>query len=349
MNKLALLIGVAFLSSCVAPQSQYVKGDSEAVAKERELQREVALRTEATRTTRLLGVSYPLWTKNADLCGARTKHSLWLRSASAAELAKSKEFGPTVQRMYGVAEQQTILLVVPGSPIDVAGMKPGDVLKEVNGKPVAAGALVDADWKALRGADEAAPVTFGVQRGTERLILTATPIKACDYTINYVNNDALNAFANGEAVFITSGMMRFTESDHELALVLGHELAHNVRRHMDAKKTNAMGGMFFDILAAVVGVNTQGAFANAAGSKYSQEFESEADYVGLYYVARGGYDYKQASTFWRRMAAERACPRFCVNGHLAGNCHASRSDNDRREEGDQHRNAGRPAGRLQEA
>ena len=65
-------------------------------------------------------------------------------------------------------------------------------------------------------------------------------------------------------------------------------------------------GLAVDILAAMAGVNTQGAFmkmgSNMGGGAFSQSFESEADYVGLYIMANAGVDYHAAAHFWRRMA-----------------------------------------------
>ena len=98
--------------------------------------------------------------------------------------------------------------------------------------------------------------------------------------------------------------MRFTENDQELSLVIAHELAHNTMSHMDSKVQNYVLGSVLDIIAAAYGVNTQGVFGNAAAQAYSKEFEAEADYVGLYIMARSGQEINGAANFWRRMAAE---------------------------------------------
>jgi predicted Zn-dependent protease len=74
--------------------------------------------------------------------------------------------------------------------------------------------------------------------------------------------------------------------------------------HLDSKRDNAALGMLVDILFAGLGVGTQGAFANMARQAYSQEFETEADYVGLYMTARAGFDIRNAASFWRRMGVE---------------------------------------------
>jgi predicted Zn-dependent protease len=106
------------------------------------------------------------------------------------------------------------------------------------------------------------------------------------------------------------GLMDFFKSDDEAALVISHELAHNSMGHLSAKKKNAViAGIFgfvVDIAAAVGGVNTNGEFtkmaSNAGAGAYSVEFEQEADYVGLYFLAKSGYQIDNAPSFWRRMA-----------------------------------------------
>jgi predicted Zn-dependent protease len=68
---------------------------------------------------------------------------------------------------------------------------------------------------------------------------------------------------------------------------------------------NSILGTIADLAIAItLGVNTQGLMGALAGRAFSKEFETEADYVGLYLVARAGKDYRQAAPFWRRMAAE---------------------------------------------
>lgn len=63
-------------------------------------------------------------------------------------------------------------------------------------------------------------------------------------------------------------------------------------------------GAIFDVLLATQGINTQSLGAKTGAQAYSQEFEKEADYQGLYYVARAGYPVENAAMFWRRMGVE---------------------------------------------
>jgi predicted Zn-dependent protease len=147
--------------------------------------------------------------------------------------------------------------------------------------------------------------------GEQRNVLVQ-PEWVCGGNAIAIKSNELNAWTNGRNISITSSMLRFATSDEELALVIGHEMAHNIMGHIQAQRTNAaMGSIFgalFDIVAATQGVNTNGDFTRAGGEigamQFSQEFELEADYVGLYLMARSGIPMDGALEFWRRMAAE---------------------------------------------
>ena len=114
--------------------------------------------------------------------------------------------------------------------------------------------------------------------------------------------DDVNAMADGTHVLLFTGMLRFADTDEELATVVGHEMAHNLMDHVSKQQGNALLGTILDILVAGVGVNTQGMFTKMAMLAYSKEFEAEADYVGLYLMARAGYAIHDTPNFWRRMA-----------------------------------------------
>ncbi len=151
------------------------------------------------------------------------------------------------------------------------------------------------------------------QRAAEQDVsLTIPPDTVCAYGLVALKSDVLNAWADGRNVYVTSAMLRFAADDDELAVVLSHEIAHNAMRHLEAKKKNmtlgAIFGAIIDVAAATQGVNTEGEFTNqfaAAGSQvFSQDFEREADYVGLYILARAQRPFASAPDFWRRMAQE---------------------------------------------
>src|SRR5690606_38594427 len=145
-----------------------------------------------------------------------------------------------------------------------------------------------------------------IERNGETRSVMVVPVQACDFTVRLQQDDVKNAYADGKNIVIYKGMMDFFKSDEELALVLSHELAHNSMKHIDAKKRNAtLGGiigLLVDVAAAAGGVNTNGDFTrlamNAGSGAYSVEFEQEADYVGLYFMAIAGYKIDDAPNFW---------------------------------------------------
>lgn len=135
--------------------------------------------------------------------------------------------------------------------------------------------------------------------------------RRCYYYFDTSRDLEINAYATGKYIVITRGMLRFVQDDNELAMVMGHEFAHNIMGHIEAAEENRQGGKlvgtFLDEL-----VGTRGAYQDSWSAKgefvgaisYSQSFESEADYVGMYVAARAGYDIKKAVGMWRRMSVE---------------------------------------------
>lgn len=302
---LALLVtGTALLvTGCVAPQSRIARGSAEEIAREQQAQREVAALTVIERQKRLDRVAFPIWVANAELCGEAVRPVTGMTVANEASHTHG-DLAPTFRRLLQLGPRPRVTYVIPDSPAEGHVLE-GDLILRVDDTEIGVGAaalstLHQAFGKALPDF----PVRIEVERDGKVLTTALVPQRSCAYPVRYLQDLRINAFADGEAVYMMAGMMRFAENDQELALILGHELAHNVEGHIDAKKVNATIGLVFDLLAAGAGVNTQGAFSQAGANSYSQDFESEADYVGLYYLARAGIEVDGAAHFWRRMAAE---------------------------------------------
>ncbi len=114
-------------------------------------------------------------------------------------------------------------------------------------------------------------------------------------------------------------MLRFAETDEEVALVLGHELAHNTRGHIASRQGNALiGAIFGAVLTGLTGVDVTNLGSQIGAGAFSQDFEAEADYVGVYHTARAGFDIANAASFWRRMGLSH--PQAI---HLSGSTHPS--------------------------
>jgi hypothetical protein len=303
------------LAACVAPRSDLSQIDPELAKREALIQRKMVLESAVEMDIRLVQIARPMWIAAAPLCGKRTSPSFGFYYTNQHEWGG--EWLQAANELYGLSDSLQVLYLEPGSPVDQAGMQVGDHLYKIDGWDVPTGEkatelleahLEDVAKQLMIGVEpsrqELPPVVFTVLRNGQRRDISATPLISCDYGFHVVQEEGLNAYADGRNVMIHQAMMRFAESDTELAAVMAHELAHNLMGHIEAQETNAAGGMLLDLLAAGLGVNTQGAFMKLAAGAYSQEFEAEADHVGLYIMALANYDMIDAPNFWRRMAIE---------------------------------------------
>lgn len=126
----------------------------------------------------------------------------------------------------------------------------------------------------------------------------------CNYAFKVVDRDGLNAWTDGKSVIFTPVMLDFLDSDKELATVISHELSHNIMGHHAKQRQNVIVGTLLDIAAAGSGVNTGGIFGSIGSMSYSQGFENEADYVGIYVMALAGYDISNVHNIWRKMTIQ---------------------------------------------
>lgn len=305
-----VLVAVSVLLGCAAPQTQIGSISSAEVAIEQARQQQFVLENVIQQTSRVQRVATPIFVAAAPLCGDR------LRSISGIWVANAHSFGSEFHmaaRSLGLSDTLVVLSVVPGSPATQAGLAKGDRIVGVNGGALL-GSSAPVEWakRAPSSTSRLIPIHISYERNGVTKSAKVNPTWGCSFDLQLVRDDAVNAYANGQALFITTGMMRFAQSDEELAVVVGHELAHNAMRHNDAAKKNAaVGGLLgavADIAAAALGVNTGGEFTKggieAGAMVFSQDFEREADYVGLYMLALSGRELERVPNFWRRMAVE---------------------------------------------
>lgn len=208
------------------------------------------------------------------------------------------------RRAFHIDEGETgliILGVVRDSPAEVSGLKPGDVIMRANGRVVN---TLEGFEKALR--EDVKPFTFEIKRGGEVMLIPLTVERLpADIGFQAVDAPDLNAFATPEGyVIVTYGMLRFVRSDDELAVVVGHEIAHLTKRHIIKSIPSQILAV---ILGVVVESKAPGAgevTMRAVHAPFSREFEREADYVGLLYAHRAGFNIRKGAEFWERFAIE---------------------------------------------
>ncbi len=294
---------VLFLFAC-APKTRTVKIDDARVEAEAKIQREIAFKSSQKKNLELQDIAYPLLVSSVPYCGENAKPVLGVLFVNIFNF--KKEYREIAARDYGMDENLKIIDIYPTSPAEEAGLKLGDIVKEINNQPVATGE--DASIKLAVQLEKlliaSKPVQIKVVRNGIISVIVVIPEKACNYPVILVNSDDVNAFADGQRVGITQGMMRFVDEEQELSLVIAHEIAHNAMGHVRSQRGNTLLGTILDIaIGTVTGISTQGIFSQVANQVYSQEFEAEADYVGLYIMANAGLEVEGAANFWRRLAA----------------------------------------------
>lgn len=304
---ITLIICLVVIKACSGAQVARMSLDSEELQREAEFQKELAIESNFRYTNRLHSVGYQILNNSAELCDKQTMKlgvvfgSLNLYDFNYVNAAKN---------VLNLSEQLKIVSIAKGSAAEKNGLAVDDIILSINFQNVPTEKRdFDNFFKNLdKLLKQQEYVTIDLQRGAnesaEYLTIDFKLDQVCDYPVLLGQSDSVNAYADGTNIVIEKGMMRFAESDKELGLVVAHELGHNVMKHIDKKRGNAIAGSFLDIIAAGYGYNTYGAFGDAAAQAYSQDFEAEADYVGLYYLHNAGFDVAGSSLFWRRMAAE---------------------------------------------
>lgn len=135
------------------------------------------------------------------------------------------------------------------------------------------------------------------------------------WEFNLVESKEVNAWCMpGGKVVVYTGIMPVVGSEAGLAVVLGHEIAHAVAEHGGERMSQGLmvqaGGMALDAALAKKPEQTKALWmsAFAVGAQYgallpySRTHESEADHLGLIFMAMAGYDPNEAVSFWTRMS-----------------------------------------------
>jgi predicted Zn-dependent protease len=141
-------------------------------------------------------------------------------------------------------------------------------------------------------------------------------LKGYEWEFNLVNDQQANAWCMpGGKVVVYSGILPLTQDENGLAVVMGHEISHAVAQHGDERMSQGliaeMGGVALAAALSEKPAQTQQLFMTAYGVgsqvgvllPYSRKQESEADQLGLIFIAMAGYDPRGAVPFWQRMAA----------------------------------------------
>jgi len=153
-----------------------------------------------------------------------------------------------------------------------------------------------------------------------------------EWDINLFQDQSANAFAlPGRHIGVNTGLLNVAQNQHQLAAVIGHEVAHVEAAHANARISTAYvtqaGLALVQVIAGTESVEKQQLLGLlGVGAQvgillpYGRSQESEADILGLEYMARAGFDPRQSIVLWQNMArASREQPPEFLSTHPSHN------------------------------
>lgn len=253
---------------------------------------------------RLATAGYRLSTANAALCDRQEPgHGIQIHTLDQY----APQLRPAVAAHFGFSGAVGVQGVVAGSPAERAGVRPDDTIVGFGGIAVAPQADGPASterlvalWSAVAALPPAAPIRVDLLRKGAGLSLTVQPVPACRTRYELAITPDLEASANGEMVRIGSGY--YDRFDAELvAVVIAHELAHNILRHRDRLKA---AGAEFGILSGF-----------GRNADFFRQAELQADILAVHLLARAGYPADLASRFRQHPVAKARSGAFQLRSH----------------------------------
>ena len=141
-------------------------------------------------------------------------------------------------------------------------------------------------------------------------------IKNFAWEFNLIKDDQVYAFCMpGGKIVVYEGLMKLVSSDDELAVVIGHEVAHAVAKHSNERMSQQVAAQYGAQILSKSLSEKSALIQNLAGAVYgvgaqygvmlpfSRTHELEADYMGLVFMAMAGYNPDVAVNFWKKMSA----------------------------------------------
>lgn len=238
---------------------------------------------------RMAAIAYRLTTANAPLCRSLAPTPGWaIHSLGQYDPALRDQ----ARASFGFETPIAVEAVVPGSAAAKAGVRAGDSIVSVDGRPIDSGApgkdassaARDAAVEQIAGLPADRPLAVELMREGRTRTVTIPASPGCRSAFEVLLGPGMTASADGRIVQIG---VRFFEryTDDEVAVVVAHELAHNILRH--AARLEAAGVKRG--LLSEVGRN----------GRLFRLTEDQADLLGAYLLRNAGYDPQIAVRFWR--------------------------------------------------
>ncbi len=207
-----------------------------------------------------------------------------------------------------------VYMITDTFPAQRAGIKKGDAIIQINNTYTFTDEAFINAYKSSYRKPINTVTYYSVADNTEKTV-TISGEETCQMEIITSGENTLNAMADGNTIYMYPALYDFLEKEQYITAVVAHEIAHNIMSHNKRGSDTTRNTAIVTGLGLLIAKNVfdqdiddkqilQGAIAAGTIARlyYSPTLESEADYVGIYLMARAGYNIDGVEETWRRMS-----------------------------------------------
>lgn len=244
---------------------------------------------------------------------ADIEQAIWPILAANTDLCENyKGYVPGFQAFRDTQDQgMAIYLVGEGSPAESAGLQVGDVITSINGRDVThkkrGGEAYNEAYE--KATESSSPVQINYLRDGQAHQAQVPAVPACNVRILYTGlPTAAGVHEKYKVLILGNHVDLYSTTDEEVRLYVGRELARLFLQHRGQKaKTRKVVGWGANAVGFLTGhaVPTESVSHVWANLRHGDRQAREADYLGLYLVARAGDDISVAPQYWEAVFANR--------------------------------------------
>ena len=246
---------------------------------------------------------------------------VFLNQLGGAGLGFTALLAGTAQAQVEVGQASSLRKLIPAETLEASARQQ---YRQTLGEADSKGALAPDDYPQLKRlrAIAARLIPFTAQWNPDS--------RKWKWEVNLIGSKQINAWCmpGGKIAFYTGILDQLQLNDDEVAMIMGHEMAHALREHSRERLAKSKAtGMGLSVASQLLGLGQMGDVAANLGTqlltlKYGRDDETEADLVGLEIAARGGFKPEASVQLWKKMlgatAVGKGQPSF-LSTHPSGN------------------------------
>ena len=246
---------------------------------------------------------------------------VFLNQLGGAGLGVTALLAGTAQAQVDVGKASGIRKLIPAETLEASAVQQ---YRQTLGEADSKGALAPDDYPQLKRlrAIAARLIPYTAQWNPDS--------RKWKWEVNLIGSKQINAWCmpGGKIAFYTGILDQLQLNDDEVAMIMGHEMAHALREHSRERLAKSKAtGMGLSVASQLLGLGQMGDVAANLGTqlltlKYGRDDETEADLVGLEIAARGGFKPEASVQLWKKMLGAtgggKGQPSF-LSTHPSGN------------------------------